>query len=157
MKDVKIIIEPLSKCLLYLQTGGNNVGALSRTILISCYILHQCSLLESIESALKVDLKQKLICCLTSIISSKTVEDTVLDIALEGLSQIWLKYPSLILEQLDVFKEVVSKLNNQKALQIETKCMILQTFTNFLQLYQSSSDLPSKVLSDSLLPLIPKV
>ena len=111
-KDAKIIVEPLSKCMLYLQTGGKNVSALSRTILISCNILNQSSLLESIESVLKVDLKQKLIESLTSIISSKTVEDTVLDIALEGLSLIWLKHPTMILEQQSVFKEVVNKLNS---------------------------------------------
>ena len=35
--------------------------------------------------------------------------------------------------------------------------MIMHTFTHFLQQYEPSSNLPSKVLSDSLIPLIPKV
>lgn len=129
-QEVKLVIQPLGRNLLYLRSqvdrdpSSFHIGVLSRTILISCYILQECSHLDSIEKVLKLDLKQQLIECVQKLISGE-VDPMILDIALEGLSCIWLRFPNKILEHEQVLSEVISKINSGEKVQIQTKVMIL--------------------------------
>ena len=59
------------------------------------------------------------------IIEDQNVDAMVLDIVLEGLSYIWLKYPDKIIEQRnDIFKIVYERFQKSEV-QTETKSMIL--------------------------------
>jgi hypothetical protein len=52
--------------------------------------------MDKIEAALNIDLKTKLIECIQIFIKGN-VSPMILDIALEGLSCIWLRFPAKIL------------------------------------------------------------
>jgi len=93
------------------------VAVLSRTILMSCYLLQDCLHLEKIEAVLKFDMKSKLIECIQTLIKAN-VNPMILDIALEGLSCIWLRFPDKILEQQSVLEEVILKFNSANSLQV---------------------------------------
>jgi hypothetical protein len=82
---------------------------------MSCYLLQDCEHLEKIEQVLQIDLKSKLVECITTLIQSD-VDPMILDIALEGLSCIWLRYPEKILEQQSVLEKVIEKFNSTNSL-----------------------------------------
>ena len=69
--------------------------------------MSECEHLTQIEQTLSLDIKTQLTAILKLIIEDQNVDAMVLDIVLEGLSYIWLKYPDKIIEQRnDIFKIV---------------------------------------------------
>ena len=109
-----------------MQKGDlKNVLAISRSVLIACHIVSECEHLAQIEQALSLDIKTQLTAILKLIIEDQNVDAMVLDIVLEGLSYIWLKYPDKIIEQRnDIFKIVYERFQKSEV-QTETKSMIL--------------------------------
>lgn len=102
-----------------------NVLAISRSVLIACHIVSECEHLTQIELALSLDIKTQLTAILKLIIEDRKVDSMILDIVLEGLSYIWLKYPEKIIEQRnDIFKIVYERFQKSEV-QNETKSMIL--------------------------------
>ena len=107
-QDFKLVIKPLSKCMIFIQsllsnpsklTSQDNLMVISRSILLSCIVVYECNFIERIQDLLQYDMKAKLSESLKKIIMLKDVEQTILDIVLEGLSYIWLKYPEQITDR----------------------------------------------------------
>ena len=75
----------------------SKVTVISRSILLSCLVIHECSFIDKMEHILKCDFRQKLSECLKKIIKFENIDESILDVTLEGLSYIWIKYPDQIL------------------------------------------------------------
>ena len=142
-QNLKLVVNPLSRCLMYLQAllkknDLTNVLAISRSVLICSHMVSMCDHLPQIEKALGLDIKSQLTSTLKQIIEDKDIDAMILDIVLEGLSYVWLKYPEKVMqqEQNDEIFEIVSDRFKTKMVQAETKSMILQTFTKFLKVHK---------------------
>jgi hypothetical protein len=113
-QNMKILMTPLTRCMIFLKAGKfENVLVVSRSILMACYIVYECSYLEQIEKLLKVDLKMEICDLLKQIIVVKTIDPNIIDVSLEGISYIWLKYPEKI-QNGDVFEIVIEKFKTCK-------------------------------------------
>jgi hypothetical protein len=132
-QNMKILMAPLTRCLIFLKSKKyENVLVVSRSILMASYIIYECEYLDQIEMILKVDIKQEICNILKSIITVKTIDANIIDVALEGISYIWLRHPSKI-QNGDVFEIVIDKFKTCKHIQQDTKSMILSTFSKFLE------------------------
>ena len=60
---------------------------------MACYIIYECDYLNEIEKLLKVDLIMDICNLLKSIIVVENIDPNIIDVSLEGISYIWLKYP----------------------------------------------------------------
>lgn len=114
-QNLKLVVNPLSRCLMYLQAllkkdDLTNVLAISRSVLICSHMVSMCDHLPQIEKALGLDIKTQLTSTLKQIIEDKDIDAMILDIVLEGLSYVWLKYPEKVMqqEQNDEIFEIVS-------------------------------------------------
>ena len=80
---------------------------------MACYIIYECDYLNEIEKLLKVDLIMDICNLLKSIIVVENIDPNIIDVSLEGISYIWLKYPEKI-QNGDVFEIVIEKFKTCK-------------------------------------------
>lgn len=117
-QNAKLIIEPLGKCVIYLQSQLNspylkqNEMMVSRALMICCCTIFSCEHLEKIEQVFQTDLKNKVADIIHALILSKNTENHVIDIAVEGLSYLWLRFPSLISERVGIFDGVIQRIKS---------------------------------------------
>ena len=70
---------------------------------------------------------------LSKLLKDKKTPADMFDIALEGISVVWLRYPETLLQSATpIFDMIVSSMNSAK-IQSTTKACILQTLTRFLK------------------------
>ena len=150
----------------------------ARLLLITAFGIHFLPQegLTQIENAMNINIQKEVKCSFNKVLvrfsenllTQHDLDSDLFDVALEGLSYVWLKYPHLISEKL---KELEFKANkndepllkvllnsmlaetndeefavelNHISLKAGTKAQILRTFTRFLTLHEQNDDFSSE-------------
>ena len=117
-------------------------------MLITALVVRYFDELENLERALSYEFKINIVGLLEDVVeldNRSDVDDRLLDIALEGLSHIWFRYPALMptKQKANIFKTLMSKLKpstgeqrRKKRLSDHTASMIITTFSRMLSQFQ---------------------
>ena len=88
--------------------------------------------IEKAEEVMQVDIRNQVRKILYRFITQKQ-NHGVIEVALEGLAEMWMQDPSVILEEKSIFSSVFEIINTSKSMSDDTMALILKTYTNLLR------------------------